>query len=95
MALSAIELMRWVGKSATYRVRDDMFMAVEITDAKESYGSTRVEIVPVSGTGSIWVDTVSITLVSEIRCDVSGNLIDTDSPMRDTLMSILTPPVRS
>lgn len=67
MALSAIELMKWVGKSATYRVRDDMLMLVEITNAKEAYGSTRVEIVPVSGSGSIWVETVSITLVDAVR----------------------------
>ena len=71
MALSAIELMKWVDREANYDI-GGFTVAVTITDVREAWGSLQFEILPVRGTGTKWVNATSVRMVSEIRSAITA-----------------------
>jgi hypothetical protein len=55
------ETMKLIGTTAQLPC-EGMMISVRITDAKNSYGSDRVLITPVSGSGSRWVNLSSLKI---------------------------------
>lgn len=50
---------KYVGKKGTIRL-GLLTIEVKITDVKEAYGKTRYQVEPVSGSGSAWVEDVTL-----------------------------------
>lgn len=59
--MSAVELMKNVGKSGLYHVEGGLHVAVNIIDAKSAYGSVRLLIQPVAGEGGKWVESFKVS----------------------------------
>lgn len=55
------EIIELIGQTAVY---DDhgLRFSVQITDAKQSYGQLRVQIVPIAGSGCRWVNVEKVQL---------------------------------
>lgn len=53
------EVQKYVGKRALVGL-GGLSVIVTITDIKNSYGKLRFNITPVSGSGSVWVETVHL-----------------------------------
>jgi hypothetical protein len=66
MADTVKEMAQYLGRSGCYRVQG-MEVAVEVTDARVTFGQVHLQIRPVSGTGSQWVarDSVQIPIERE------------------------------
>jgi hypothetical protein len=62
--MNALEMSLAIGKSGTLRT-DGLGVAVVISDAKLAYGNLRYQVTPVSGTGSVWVDSSRVQILSE------------------------------
>ena len=53
---TAGEMAKAIGKQGQYRISSStMTCLVEVLDAKQSYGTVRLLVAPVKGTGSSWV----------------------------------------
>jgi len=58
------DTMKLIGTTALLPC-EGMMVSVRITDAKNSYGADRVQITPVAGSGSRWVNLTSIRINSK------------------------------
>jgi len=63
--MSALELVKMIGRTGYIFARGDIEMAVRITDVKTSYGAVRYQVEPIAGRGSAWIDSHSIELDPE------------------------------
>lgn len=59
MPTTLAEAMKTIGKEGTISVASGLTINVRVLDFKNSYGKDRWLVEPVSGTGKIWVETVS------------------------------------
>ena len=57
------ELAQHIGQYGYLRVQG-MQVAVEVVDARVSFGGVHLEITPASGSGTTWVDRDSVMLIS-------------------------------
>lgn len=57
------ETMHAIGQMVNYRV-GEMMVLVKVTDVKTAWGQTRVQITPLMGTGSQWVNIESVSKLS-------------------------------
>jgi hypothetical protein len=53
--MSATQMIEMVGKVGTIPLGKEMFVSVEILDAKNAYGSVRYLVQPVAGSGTEWI----------------------------------------
>lgn len=49
-------MQRWIGLRGLVAVGGDMHVMVTVADVKQAYGSLRLLVVPVMGTGQMWVE---------------------------------------
>lgn len=50
------ELAKLLGRTGAFRTNEGLLVQVSILDAKIAWGAVRVQIVPVAGAGTAWVD---------------------------------------
>ena len=58
--MNTLELSQAIGKTGLLRF-DALSVSVKIMDAKTAYGNVRYLVTPVSGTGSVWVDSSRVS----------------------------------
>lgn len=67
--MNTLELMQIIGRTAILAgKRNEFDTSVRITDAKMSYGRLLYQVVPISGTGSVWVKADRITIQEVNPC---------------------------
>jgi hypothetical protein len=54
------EVETYVGKKATVKL-GGLVVEVKVTDVKHVYGRNRFLVTPVSGSGEVWVEVVTLT----------------------------------
>jgi hypothetical protein len=59
--MNTLELSKAIGKTALLRTGSFQY-EVRIQNAKTAYGNVRYLVTPVSGTGSVWVDSNRVTI---------------------------------
>lgn len=59
------EYAKLIDKEVLYSI-NRLLIPVKIHDIKVSYGSLRLEISPIGGMGSIWVEKISLVIGEEI-----------------------------
>jgi hypothetical protein len=57
---TAVDFAAYLGKQATVQV-GGLTVQVIIANVKQSYGRTRFLVSPVAGSGSIWIESVTLT----------------------------------
>jgi len=70
--MNTLELSKAIGKIGSIRggvgqVGDTITYNVRITDAKIAYGNVRYLVTPVSGTGSVWVDSGRVSFENSTK----------------------------
>lgn len=55
------EMSKWVGREGVLTV-GDLSIGVKITDARRNWGAFHVQVQPISGSGSQWVDSIRVKL---------------------------------
>lgn len=68
--MSTLELSKNIDKIGSIKMirpgtTDGLSVHVRIADVKLSYGNVRYLVSPVSGTGSVWVDSSRVQILSE------------------------------
>jgi len=58
--MTAIELAKYIGQTATYHGVPGLVIEVTVIDARVSWGQVQLQIQPVSGSGSKWVNAESL-----------------------------------
>ena len=61
------EIKETIGAMALLETSHGLTFEVTVTDYKESYGTPRYRVVPVSGTGESWVNTTSLIWPTDRR----------------------------
>lgn len=54
------EVQQFVGKTGTI-ILGGLMIGVRITDVKMAWGKMRYEVSPLSGSGSVWVESVDVS----------------------------------
>lgn len=63
--MTTSELAKMIGTRGLFSLAldgGDLRVPVEIIDAKQAYGNTRVRISPIGGSGSAWVDSSRVSV---------------------------------
>ena len=60
--MNAKELYTYIGKRGTVEL-GGVGVHVEVTDAKVSYGNARFLIMPIAGSGTVWVDSARVQII--------------------------------
>jgi len=58
--MTAIELAKYIDQTATYHGVPGLVIEVTVIDARVSWGQVQLQIQPVSGSGSKWVNAESL-----------------------------------
>lgn len=69
--MNALELSKSIGLTGQLQ-SDRLTVSVRILDAKTAYGSIRYQVSPISGTGSVWVDSSRVTIEQKERKEVQS-----------------------
>jgi hypothetical protein len=74
--MSTLALSQAIGKLGTL-ASDKLYFDVRIIDAKLAYGNLRYQVTPVSGTGSVWVDSSRVKILdnSTPKCTCAVPLV--------------------
>jgi hypothetical protein len=63
--MTALELVRAVGRRAVVTTAEHLAITVRILDGKVSYGTPRFLVTPLAGAGTAWINADRLTLEEE------------------------------
>lgn len=61
--MKGTEILKLIGQPADVAI-NGLTVHVRISDVKTAYGNIRYQVTPLSGSGSVWVDSRSVRLVT-------------------------------
>ena len=66
--MNALEMSKAIGKQGSLST-DGLHINITVSDVKKVYGAIRYQVTPVSGTGSVWVDSSRVQILEEKGTD--------------------------
>ena len=70
--MNALEMSKAIGKQGSLGT-DGLRIDVTVSDVKKVYGAIRYQVTPVSGTGSVWVDSSRVKILDNSTTKGTGN----------------------